>query len=720
MERAQGLRLVGRGRRASGPATTSRTSPPDKRPVLPARPGRRRPGRPRRRRPVHHAGRRQGLALRTEGHARRPAAGALRAAGVAGHQPALPPAGQPDPPGVPAQGQPVEPLAATSPASEVFPYVFTTYRLTEHHTAGGMSRWLPYLSELQPEFFCEVSPRARRRARARERRLGHASSRPARAIEARVLVTDRMTPLTINGPHDPPDRPALPLGRRQRCRRRAATRPTTCSASPSTRTCTSRSRRSARATSSPGRRPRGAALPAARRRVPVARGHDRRDRQRARRPQVTPRRPHAERGRPASRTRAKEERDGLPAATSCRGRTDPAAGRRAGQDAPPRKGFFTDTSICIGCKACEVACKEWNAIPEDGLALLGSPTTTPAPWGRARGATSPSSSRTRADRRRTASGRRLVELGMPGVGARCRHAGAIGARAGYGACPRPSRTTGRAWVTCSPNSAFEGVGLTATAPPSTARPWTLPDFRWLMASDVCKHCTHAACLDVCPTGALFRTEFGTVVVQDDVCNGCGYCVARLPVRGDRAPRTARAPPFTATATCPTSASPRSARSATTGSGTARPRRAPRPARRRRSSSATSTELRDAARDRRAPAARPGLHRGPALRRQRERRRRRHRLDVPAARRARGLRPAPGPGRDHRRPAARCSARPGIAGARHAGRRGGSLPRGGRRDHLRVRRLPPPDEAAGAAAAVRGRRLRCRTVDGPGPGRLAHR
>ena len=47
------------------------------------------------------------------------------------------------------------------------------------------------------------------------------------------------------------------------------------------------------------------------------------------------------------------------------------------------------------------------------------------------------------------------------------------------------------------------------------------DFRWLMASDVCKHCTHAGCLDNCPTGALFRTEFGTVVVQADVCNGCG-------------------------------------------------------------------------------------------------------------------------------------------------------------------------------------------------------
>ena len=111
--------------------------------------------------------------------------------------------------------------------------------------------------------------------------------------------------------------------------------------------------------------------------------------------------------------------------------------------AEPRVGFFTDTSVCIGCKACEVACKEWNRVPEDGLILTGMSYDNSA-----------------------------------GLGA---------------------------------DSANADRGL-----------------RWLMSSDVCKHCTHAACLDVCPTGALMRTEFGTVVVQSDVCNGCGYCIPACP------------------------------------------------------------------------------------------------------------------------------------------------------------------------------------------------
>jgi formate dehydrogenase iron-sulfur subunit len=164
------------------------------------------------------------------------------------------------------------------------------------------------------------------------------------------------------------------------------------------------------------------------------------------------------------------------------GPTDPTEDARW-SDPKPRKGFFTDTSICIGCKACEVACKEWNRNPLDGdLELLGSSYDNTGHLGAStwRHVAFIEQGRDRIEQARE-SGRELVSLGMPTV-------------------------TPRVDVT----------------PPDT------PEFRWLMASDVCKHCTHAGCLDVCPTGALFRTEFGTVVVQHDVCNGCGTCVAGCP------------------------------------------------------------------------------------------------------------------------------------------------------------------------------------------------
>jgi formate dehydrogenase iron-sulfur subunit len=144
---------------------------------------------------------------------------------------------------------------------------------------------------------------------------------------------------------------------------------------------------------------------------------------------------------------------------------DPAAASGY-RDPSPRMGFFTDTSVCIGCKACEVACKEWNAVPDDGLALTG-----------------------------------MSYDNTIGLGADTwRHVAFIEQR-------RPV-----------------AAGVTADGEAAQAR----DGVRWLMASDVCKHCTHAACLDVCPTGALFRTEFGTVVVQEDICNGCGYCIPACP------------------------------------------------------------------------------------------------------------------------------------------------------------------------------------------------
>ncbi|MEI7032053.1 4Fe-4S dicluster domain-containing protein [Streptomyces pratensis] len=149
-------------------------------------------------------------------------------------------------------------------------------------------------------------------------------------------------------------------------------------------------------------------------------------------------------------------------------------------DAPARVGFFTDTSVCIGCKACEVACKEWNAVPEDGLSLTG-----------------------------------MSYDNTQGLGASTwRHVAFIEQQKPVSS--GPPAPEGRTQL---PLAAGTGTQETAAEPGS---------MRWLMSSDVCKHCTHAACLDVCPTGSLFRTEFGTVVVQEDVCNGCGYCVPACP------------------------------------------------------------------------------------------------------------------------------------------------------------------------------------------------
>ncbi|MCA9514181.1 MAG: 4Fe-4S dicluster domain-containing protein [Myxococcales bacterium] len=125
-------------------------------------------------------------------------------------------------------------------------------------------------------------------------------------------------------------------------------------------------------------------------------------------------------------------------------------------------GFLTDVTLCIGCKACEVACKEWNGVPDDGYVFTGQ-----------------SYDNTGALSGSTWRHVQFHELDAP---------------------------AGR-----------EGGGA---APPD--------DLGWLFYSDVCKHCERAGCLEACPTGAIVRTETGGVFVQDDVCNGCGYCVVGCP------------------------------------------------------------------------------------------------------------------------------------------------------------------------------------------------
>jgi formate dehydrogenase iron-sulfur subunit len=119
-------------------------------------------------------------------------------------------------------------------------------------------------------------------------------------------------------------------------------------------------------------------------------------------------------------------------------------------------GFFTDTTVCIGCKACEVACKEWNQLPAaDG----GASTLSGDSYDNTR------------------------------------------------------RLDGIHW---------RHVQFVEQFTPDRR------DGRWLLMSDVCKHCVQAGCLEVCPTGAIIRTEFDTVVIQSDVCNGCRDCIGACP------------------------------------------------------------------------------------------------------------------------------------------------------------------------------------------------
>jgi formate dehydrogenase iron-sulfur subunit len=156
-----------------------------------------------------------------------------------------------------------------------------------------------------------------------------------------------------------------------------------------------------------------------------------------------------------------------------------------------RMGFFTDTSVCIGCKACEVACKQWNDLPADGsqfgagVSYDHTGELSATTWRHVR----------------------FIELLEPSPVLREEATAALRNGAGGGIPSLPA------------SSSLDLVGAARDG-------GGIGD--WVFMSDVCKHCTNAGCLDACPTGALIRTEHETVVLQPDVCNGCGYCVPACP------------------------------------------------------------------------------------------------------------------------------------------------------------------------------------------------
>ena len=151
-------------------------------------------------------------------------------------------------------------------------------------------------------------------------------------------------------------------------------------------------------------------------------------------------------------------------------------------------GFFTDTTLCIGCKACEVACKEWNQLPADGYTFTGM------------------------------SYDNTVALGAT----TWRHVNFIEQLDRSGSA-RMNGQNGH-----SGSSAIAGKIMRQPRLVDTGTGGFLGENRWLMMSDVCKHCAHAGCMDACPTGAIIRNEFDDVYVQPDICNGCGYCVPSCP------------------------------------------------------------------------------------------------------------------------------------------------------------------------------------------------
>jgi formate dehydrogenase iron-sulfur subunit len=175
----------------------------------------------------------------------------------------------------------------------------------------------------------------------------------------------------------------------------------------------------------------------------------------------------------------------------------------------PAMGFFTDTSLCIGCKACEVACKQWNELPAQDPVWTGSSYDNTGELG-------------------AITWRHvqfIEEIGRAGRATNGREGSNRAAAVEYRFIEHVPAPTLPDYGSL-PDIPIIHPDVPQT-PPGTALPFFNTE-RWLMRSDVCKHCANAPCQEACPTGAIIRTEFDTVYVQQDICNGCGYCVVACP------------------------------------------------------------------------------------------------------------------------------------------------------------------------------------------------
>ncbi len=215
---------------------------------------------------------------------------------------------------------------------------------------------------------------------------------------------------------------------------------------------------------------------------------------------------------------------------------------RSPAEAGPTTGFFTDPTVCIGCKACEVACKEWNDVPSksptgprkgrgyDHTAELGAsswrhvafverevPLTAAGVVDRTSASRSSSRDESGGQSKGESHG---TSQGTSQVASQVASPGTLGDRSRGTSTGMPVFPVGGSPVTGG--GALSAMG--ANDDPGLG----VPLLEWVFLSDVCKHCEHAGCLEACPTGSIVRTGAGAVYVQEEVCNGCGYCVVGCP------------------------------------------------------------------------------------------------------------------------------------------------------------------------------------------------